>query len=1245
MASSNTAEVIARLRLSADKFSAESVKAWSDFEARGEKAGSSIKTSIGRALSEVAASAKVALTLPTLDSGQINLNTQALRNRADAARQEAIILREVATAAERAASSQDKVTDEARAYAVASAQLAQNAEEHAAALRREADALDRVQAELGQTARSSAVFGVQQKAVNDNSRAQQTALQNLGFQMQDFAVQVAGGTSVMRALAQQAPQAISAVGDLGLAAGAGAGRFANFAKVLGGPVGIAIGVAIPVVAGLASALTNTSSASEDAKKSTIDFSSSLAAAQGLVSNYSDAIDQLNQATRGLINTQALMIDNSRAFAQTSVGQLSGQLATIDAQIATLKRRVDRPVVEALAPSLLAADKYQLRQLQNQRDQLNAELGGAKTALASAQTALEARNANEAADPKGAARASIERERARLLERRQSTLEQGDVPLQGAGGLDLISEADFSKQMAELRRREQAIDNADKDAAKKRSDARKAEAAERAAARKAEREGRATDRSAEYGRDTADKISAIESRFAGDPSRVQQVNKALAQMDDIIDDLERRKPLNFKELIDSAQSARGVIANSLSKPFDDLVASARERAQIDQLILAGQYDQAEALQRQLSLEKQMGPLAEGQKATLLEIVRAEEARARAIEDQRRKVGLVVQSVGEVRGAFEELLSGGGVADFGKNLLKSFKGLQVRIISEQLFGGLEREIEDIVTGRTGVKAAGEFLEQETRNSGNALQGFVRSVEDAAGRLGSLTIPSVAQASGSNPLAAASNLIGNERPKLDIDIDDLRAMASVEQGELNGTLQDLSDGIEDIVVVGKKIRGNVSAPLDPASIFNEIGKGGFGKALEGILGKEAAKVVSGRLGTGLKGAAIGGLAGSLTGGSSTGSQIGGAIGSIAGSFLPIPGGSIIGSVVGGLIGGLFGKTKKASSTLALQDGSVVAGAAQGNSGSYRSNANTLGGGAGDILNSIADQLGGDLTGGLSVSIGQRKKKFVVDTTGQGRTKGGGVLSFEDEQAAIEAAVRDALSDGVLTGISEASKRILASGKDLNKAIQQALTIESIPKELKRRLDPVGFAVDEVNDRFERIRKTLREAGASATQMAEAQQLYNLELEDAKKASGGAADSLKEFLASMKAGSSSPLSLYDQERNARAALDPYLAQIGRGEAIDQEKYLAASQTYLDVERQLYGSTDRYFRAFDEIQAATSAAIARIDNATPIRTAVDSYVQSTAASTANMETLMRQNNALLQLLVNSQGGTAQGWLDQARGF
>lgn len=64
--------------------------------------------------------------------------------------------------------------------------------------------------------------------IADSSRLAGGGLLNVGYQVQDFAVQVAGGTSVSRALAQQLPQLLSGFGLIGVAAGTAVAILAPF---------------------------------------------------------------------------------------------------------------------------------------------------------------------------------------------------------------------------------------------------------------------------------------------------------------------------------------------------------------------------------------------------------------------------------------------------------------------------------------------------------------------------------------------------------------------------------------------------------------------------------------------------------------------------------------------------------------------------------------------------------------------------------------------------------------------------------------------------------------------------------------------------------------------------------------------------------------------------------------------------------------------------------------------------------
>ncbi|TVV75545.1 hypothetical protein [Sphingomonas solaris] len=364
--------------------------------------------------------------------------------------------------------------------------------------------------------------------------------------------------------------------------------------------------------------------------------------------------------------------------------------------------------------------------------------------------------------------------------------------------------------------------------------------------------------------------------------------------------------------------------------------------------------------------------------------------------------------------------------------------------------------------------------------------------------------------------------------------------------------------------------------------------------------------------------------------------------------------------VISGLLKSTKKGSATIGFTGGDLGVTSTTGSSARFKAAADTAAGSVIAGLQNIADQLGGTLSGSPSVSIGVRHGDYRVDTSGSGKTKiKSGAIDFNDDQeAAVKYAIADALKDGVLTGVSAATKRLLAGDGDIDEQLAKAVQLESIPKLLKARLDPVGAAVDTVNDKFAAMVKVLDEAGASAEQRADAEKLYRLELDEAKASAKSAAASLEEFLSGLNAGSGSTLSLRDQEASAKAALDPYLAKIDAGVSIDQQAYLAAAQTFLGVERELHGSTQAFFDAQAAIQAATGKAISTIENATPISgSSADPFVKATAAAAEKTAAAAQTGNEiadtqtdLLRRIVEAleSGGSGAGvsaFFADARGY
>lgn len=272
---------------------------------------------------------------------------------------------------------------------------------------------------------------------------------------------------------------------------------------------------------------------------------------------------------------------------------------------------------------------------------------------------------------------------------------------------------------------------------------------------------------------------------------------------------------------------------------------------------------------------------------------------------------------------------------------------------------------------------------------------------------------------------------------------------------------------------------------------GNGQFTKkiddALKGAgLGLASAQMVFGSGGTNI-GAAFGGAIGKAFSKDITKSvtkELGAGLGKIAGAFAPV-----VGGLLGNLIGGLFSKTKKASATIGLSGDGLGISGLTGNNSTLRSGASSAANSVIEALMNIADQFGAGIGGSISTSIGIRKKSYRVDTTGQGRVQGAGVLDFgEDAQAALKAAIQDAISDGVFTGLSDGVNRLLKGDGDLEAQLKKALSYQGVFDELKQRKDPTGYAMEQVDKWRAGMDKIFAEAGATSDDLAKLEELTGL-------------------------------------------------------------------------------------------------------------------------------------------------------------
>lgn len=439
-------------------------------------------------------------------------------------------------------------------------------------------------------------------------------------------------------------------------------------------------------------------------------------------------------------------------------------------------------------------------------------------------------------------------------------------------------------------------------------------------------------------------------------------------------------------------------------------------------------------------------------------------------------------------------------------------------------------------------------------------------------------------------------------------------------------------------KTLSANFTAALKSVGInpesANKIGNiiGGLAAtAIQGAAyGTAASNLVLGSKGSNT-GAALGGALGNILGkgfGDEIGDAIGGSLGSAVGQAAG-PIGSIVGGLAGSLIGGLFKTVKQAGSTFSVdQFGNVKVNAGSGDSASA-SNAVAEATSAVGQIQSIAKQLGASIVPSAltGVTLGYRasdkNQPYRVDTLGEGRATGSGVLAYATEDEAVAEAVQLMLQRGVISGISAASQKILASGQDIQTALEKATAIEQIPTQLEAMVNPAQSAIDALNKQFAQLISYLKEGGATAAQFAQAQQLYNLQREQAitqaQDSMTGAFQGLIDDLGNF--------SLQDQLASAMAKYNPLAAQIQSGDYSNASGFQSAAEAVAKILQQLDGSQGAYYDFVDQAMALAKQALGNqqglIDAANATASPFDSSSTGTSGSgnAANDNTVGAINN------------------------
>lgn len=1241
-------DIVARLQLKAEQFSSETGQRFAELKTRARSAAADIRTEFVGAFAEVQRTAQTALQLPRTTGGGLDLSQEIAQLKAQeaAAQNSAQAQRELATAASAVAARGGETAASQRLMADAAMVAERASMEEATAIRAKITAYEELQAELTQTVSGTRRLSEEEQRLVAASRGTRSNFTNLGQQFQDFTVQVFSGQSAVTAFVQQFPQATYALSTM-------EGRLGTIGQALVGPFGTAFTIALiaatPFVAKL---FESAEAADESAKKlqQATSAADSFGAAQQLLGSIIDlTTGKLKSQNEVLIQSIKLQAQANLLAANKKIDDLTG--ANDKALVAAAPGTAGQFGVGAGSVDAAARASAQVGRQKAMQAQIFAKLQAAvaNNQLATANPSLYAKQVGGdltvalgqldqlAVNGKIAGQS--------LVDVKAKFNDLAKTATDKAAALQVISVAEGGAIPAELKPYQRDPKPKKPKAPKKPRDfSRSDDASEQA-------------------------ITAINAEWDDQPRLIDRARLATLKLDNLTEQLGKRKLTpEVQKLLGLIEQARESIKNGMDRPFREFVEAQRESLEVGTLVLAGRDADAEALQNVLRLQERMGPLNEQQVQQVYRLAQQHQAINRLLEDQRRIVGIYEGAWGgvldQVDGVFAKIQGNAG------GVIGVVQKLQRDLLSNALFGGVDREIEDYIRQATGKRTPAEILQDQAKGAGAALHD---SVADASGALTDFV----------NAVADATLRIKGVNPET------ARSVASFASSAGAEVLAGLGANDNEIVVNGRAPGVGETLGLVRSSKVLEIAIDGWARRMEklGITVPDTiTKGLKGNLGTILEGAAFGGIGGSvfsaLGGGKSdkTASSIGGILGEYGGKELGKtlastvggtlgktlgnfagPLGGIVGGVLGDVVSGLFKKTERGSAQINSVDQAAVV------NGNYSAVQSDLGGLATNVqtgIRQIADALGADV-GNFAVSINKYKDSYRVDPSG-GTSVGGkygtndGVLKFDnDPEGAVRAAIANALSDGAIKGISDASQRILASGKDLESAINKAVLIEAIPKTLKKMLDPVGAAIDDLNREWKKTVAALKEGGASTEQMAQAQQLYNLQLDQVKASTASASATLKDFASSLKLGSNSPYSLRDQEQEALAKLQPFLDQIAQGKSIDQSAYQSTANTAIDIERQIYGSTKQFFDFLDLIQGATNKAISSIDNATPVTAAVESpfakatadSAASTAKNTSTANDLLDQVSQLLQrnneLLAQLGGGSANdgGFLSPSRNF
>ncbi len=424
-----------------------------------------------------------------------------------------------------------------------------------------------------------------------------------------------------------------------------------------------------------------------------------------------------------------------------------------------------------------------------------------------------------------------------------------------------------------------------------------------------------------------------------------------------------------------------------------------------------------------------------------------------------------------------------------------------------------------------------------------------------------------------------------------------------------------------IGNRIGGKIGAIIGAGGGV-ATSMGGFAKtaadtskSIQGLfsnpdsaLAKGIGKSVGGAM-AGLEiGEKIGGAMKSLgLKGGETGSKIGGAVGGLTGNPLIAAGASVI----GGLIGSLFYKAPKGQATITGLNSVAVTGNKKG----VREAAGTMAGEVTSGLAKLASDLGGEV-GAFRVSIGKYKDDIRVNPTGGvvGGKKGSGAITYKTEAEAVAAAIKAAIGQGAITGLSDLANKALRS-LDADGAVSFVQSWNDAMTEFASMTNPVKASIDAIIDPLNKMRETMNLIGASSSDMAKLNAYEAMKMDQLLKEKTKTFADLIESLN----GEQSGVTALDRLNADMKKFDAFKSDIAAGKQVDESAFSSLVTKIMGENKDVWGTSTSQSQSIRNMLIDTVNAAERLvrNEFTPVMggaviSANDNGVMAANDSTAN---------------------------------